>query len=216
MNIVLSGLNGNEMFIYLDDVVLHAKTLNEHRQKYFKLIDRLRKANLKLQPNKCLFLQREVQYLGHKISEQGIKPDPSKIDAVKKFRTPKKVKHIKQFLSLAGYYRRFIHNFSKISKPLKTLLQKNTQFIWGNEQETAFHTLKSKLCEAPILSYPDFEKPFILTTDASKFAISGILSQGEIGTDKPIAYVSRLLNAHEINYSTYDKEALAIVFSKHL
>ena len=89
----------------------------------------------------------------------------------------------------------------------------NTQFTWGNKQDTAFHILKNKLGETPVLIYPDFEKPFILTTDASKYDIKKILSQGEIISDKPIAYGSRLLNTHEKNYITYDKEALAIVFS---
>lgn len=213
MNIVLSGLNGTEMFVYLDDVVIHAKTLEEHRQKYLQLIDRLRQANLKLQPNKCYFLQKEVHYLGHLITEEGLKPDPKKIEAVKLFPTPRNAKNIKEFLGLAGYYRRFIHNFSKISKPLTTLLQNDKKFEWTNEQEEAFNILKDKLCSEPVLQYPNFSEKFIVTTDASQFAISGILSQGELGKDRPCAYTSRLLNNHEINYSTYEKEALAIIYS---
>ena len=166
MNIVLSGLNGTEMFVYLDDVIIYAKTLEEHRQKYLKLIGRLRKANLKLEPKKCYFLRSEINYLGHLICKERLRPDPKKIEAVKLFPRLKTVKNIKEFLGLAGYYRRFIHNFSKISKPLTMLLQKDVKFKWDVEQNEAFDTLKQKLCEEPILTYPDFSKPFILTTNA--------------------------------------------------
>lgn len=213
MDIVLTGLQGIELFVYLDDIVIYAKTLSEHRKKYMNLVDRLRQANLKLQPDKCHFLRREVTYLGHQITEEGLKPDEKKIEAVKHFPTPRSAKNIKQFLGLAGYYRRFIHQFSKISKPLTKLLQKGIPFIWEEEQEKAFQLLKAKLCGEPVLKYPDFTKPFVLTTDASGYAIAGILSQGPIGKDQPCAYVSRLLNVTEQKYSTYEKEALAILYS---
>ena len=139
MNVVLSGLNGTEMLVYLDDTVIHAKTLEEHRQKYSKLLDRLRTANLKLHPDKFHFLRKKIKYLWHSITKEGVKPDPEKVIAVMNFPTPKNKKNIKQFLGLAGYYnRRFIYNFSKISKPLTKLLQNNTPFECNKEQESAF------------------------------------------------------------------------------
>ena len=212
MDLVLSGLQGRELFVYMDDIVIYATSLEEHERKYNLLIERLRKANLKLQPDKCEFLKTEVTYLGHIISRDGVKPDPRKLEAVKSFPRPKTPKNIKQFLGLAGYYRRFIPNFSRLAKPLTNLLKNDTRFEWTSFQEESFETLKQLLCEEPVLQYPDFSKPFILTTDASGTAIGGILSQGEINQDRPIAYASRTLTDNEQKYDTYEKEALAIVY----
>lgn len=212
MDKVLTGLQGTELFVYLDDIVICASSLTEHAQKFNKLAERLRRANLKLQPDKCEFLRKEVTYLGHVISESGVKTDPKKIEAVKQFPRPRNAKNIKQFQGLAGYYRRFINNFSHAAKPLTSLLKKDKAFDWREPQEEAFLKLRNHLCEEPLLIHPDFTKPFILTTDASAYAIGGILSQGEIGKDKPIAYASRLLNNAEQNYATIEKESLAIVY----
>ena len=212
MDQTLSGLQGSEIFVYLDDIVLYASSLKEHQDKFNKLAKRLKEANLKLQPDKCEFLRREVTYLGHIISENGVKPDPNKIKAVQDFPHPDNQKAIKQFLGLAGYYRKFIENFSRIAKPLTDLLKKDVKFIWNDEQNAAFKILRNALCSQPVLQYPDFTRPFLVTTDASGYAIGGVLSQGDIGSDLPIAYTSRLLNDAEKNYSTIEKELLAIVY----
>lgn len=211
MDRVLTGLQGIEVFVYMDDIVVYARSLREHEIKFNKLAQRLRAANLHLQPDKCEFLRTEVTYLGHIISNDGVKPDPKKISAVKDFPTPKRAKNVKQFLGLAGYYRRFIPDFSKIAKPLTKLLKKNMTFVWEREQEEAFQRLRDALCSQPLLQYPDFTQPFVLTTDASGYAVGGVLSQGVIGKDLPVAYASRLLNPAEQNYSTIEKELLAIV-----
>jgi len=213
MDQALAGLQGTEVFVYLDDIVLYASSLKEHEIKFNKLAERLRKANLKLQPDKCEFLRKEVTYLGHIIGEDGVRPDPQKINAVKNFPRPNNAKTIKQFLGLAGYYRRFIQDFSKIARPLTCLLKKDIKFDWTDAQELAFTTLREALCSQPLLQYPDFSQPFVVTTDASKYAVGGILSQGPVGGDHPIAYTSRLLNSAEQNYSTIEKELLAIVYS---
>jgi len=212
MDQVLSGLQRAELFVYLDDIVLYASFLREHEIKFRKLAEKLKEANLKLQPDKCEFLRREVIYLGHIITEDGVKPDPNKIKAVENFPVPKNSKGIKQFLGLAGYYRRFISNFSKTAKPLTDLLKKDITFQWGHKQQHAFETLKKTLCSQPLLQYPDFTKPFVITIDASGYAIGGILSQGPVGKDLPILYTFRLLNQAERNYSTIEKELLAIVY----
>lgn len=212
MDQALTGLQGTELFVYLDDIVLYASSLREHKIKFDRLTERLRAANLKLQPDKCEFLRKEVGYLGHIIGRDGVKPDPSKIRAVKEFPRPHNAKNIKQFLGLAGYYRRFILNFSKVARSLTDLLKKDEEFNWKEEQEQAFTQLRNALCTEPVLQYPDFTKPFIVTTDASGYAIGGILSQGPIGKDAPIAYTSCLLNDAEKNYSTIEKELLAIVY----
>lgn len=213
MDQVLTGLQGNELFVYLDDIVLYSSSLREHAIKFERLAARLRAANLKLQPDKCEFLRKEVMYLGHIIGEDGVRPDPKKIEAVQEFPQPRNPKAIKQFLGLAGYYRRFIPNFSKIARPLTDLLKKEVAFRWEKAQEEAFCILRNALCSQPLLQYPDFTKPFVVTTDASQTAIGGILSQGTIGKDLPIAYTSRLLNDAEQNYSTIERELLAIVYA---
>lgn len=212
MDSVLTGLQGTEMFVYLDDIVLYASSIREHEIKFKKLTQRLREANLRLQPDKCGFLHKEVTYLGHIISNNGVKPDPMKIRAVQKFPKPMKIRNIREFLGLAGYYRRFIPKFSNIAKPLTNLLKKDEPFVWSEDHDRAFCELKEILCSEPLLHYPDFAKQFNITTDASNYAIGGILSQGLPGQDPPIAYTSRLLTGAELNYSTIEKECLAIIY----
>lgn len=215
MDNVLSGLQGNELFVYMDDIVIYARSLHEHAIKFNRLMRRLEEANLTLQPDKCEFLRKEVAYLGHIIGSDGVKPDPNKIKAITHFPQPRNAKNIKQFLGLVGYYRRFIPLFSKIAKPLTDLLKKDKPFIWQNAQVNAFDTLRNSLCTEPILQYPDFSQPFTLTTDASGYAIGGVLSQSKTGQDLPIAYVSRILNKPEQNYSAIEKECLAIIYCTH-
>jgi len=216
MDNVLMGLQGNELFVYMDDIVIYARSLQEHVIKFERLMQCLRNANLKLQPDKCEFLHKEVAYLGHIIGSDGVRPDPNKVSAIFRFPIPRNQKNIKQFLGLIGYYRRFIPQFSKIARPLTDLLKKDRIFIWDNHQIEAFEKFKNALCTEPMLQYPDFTQPFNLTIDASRHVIGGILSQGKIGKDLPIAYVLRVLNKAEQNYSTIEKECLAIVFcTKH-
>ena len=212
MNSVLTGLQGIRCFVYLDDVVVYGNSLEDHNNKLIDVLKRLRQHSLKLHPDKCEFLRKEVQYLGHVITENGIKPDERKTLAVENFPIPKNLKEIKSFLGLAGYYRKFIKKFSDIVSPITKLLKKDQDFKWGEEQQNAFDSLKTSLTTAPVLQYPDFRKKFILTTDASGTALGAILSQGELGQDRPIAFASRMLNKCELNYSTIEKELLAIVW----
>ena len=211
MNITLDGMLGKGVFVYMGDIVIYARDLVEHENLFNEVMSRLRKANWKLEPDKCELLKREVIYLGHIISEQGIKPDPKKIEAVKEFPRPKNIKNIRQFLGLAGYYRKFIKDFAKISKSLTRLLQNDEPFNWTDEVNISFIKLKEALCSAPALIFPDLTQPFIITTDASGYAVGGILSQGKVGIDHPIAYTSRVLREPELNYDTSEKEALAMI-----
>lgn len=213
MTYVLSGLQGIHCLVYLDDIIVYGKNLADHNLKLTQVFQQLRKNNLKLQPEKCYFLQREINYLGHIIAKDGVKPDPEKIKCVENFPRPENVKEIQSFLGLANYYRRFIQNFSKIAEPLNKLLRKKEQFLWKTETENAFIELKSILTGPKILQFPDFNKEFLLTTDASITSIGAILSQGEIGHDLPISYASRVLNKAERNYSTIERELLAIVWA---
>ncbi|CAB0033548.1 unnamed protein product [Trichogramma brassicae] len=214
MDKVLSELQGIELFIYMDDIVVYATSLEEHKEKMNKLFGRLKnRGPHTVRPDKCFFLRKEVGYLGHIISEEGVRPDPSKVTAVRDFPRPQSRKNIKQFLGLAGYYRRFIPNFAKIASPLHILLKYDVKFIWDKAQETAFQNFKDILCSHPILQFPDFSREFIVTTDASNFALGAMLSQGKIGSDLPVAYASRALAKAELNYAAIEKELLAIVFA---
>ena len=201
------GLQGKILFTFIDDIIIFADTLEEHDEKLTLIMERLEKANLQLNINKCEFLKTEIFYLGHILSKQGVSPDPRKLEAVKHFPEPQTVKNIRQFLGLAGYYRRFIKNFATMSKPLTKLLEKETNFIWNEKTQESFDSLKEALCNPPILQYPDFSKSFIITTDASGYAIGGIVSQGEIGKDLPIIVASWVLRGPELNYEVDEKEA---------
>lgn len=213
MNSVLSGLQGLQCFVYLDDIVIYASSLEQHSSKLKAIFDRLKLNNLKLQPDKCEFLRREVSYLGHVITSDGVKPNPDKVSAINNFPVPVDQKSIKIFLGLVGYYRKFISNFAQIAKPLTLLLKKDTPFVWTDKQQISFDTFRTILMNQPLLKYPNFNQEFNLTTDSSNFAIGSILSQGDIGKDLPIAYASRTLNHAEQNYSTTEKELLAIIWS---
>ena len=133
-----------------------------------------------------------------------------------RFPVPEKEKDIKAFLGLVGYYRKFVERFSSLAKPLTDMLKKGKEWQWTDLEQESFEILKEKLIEFPILQYPDFSQPFILTTDASGYALGAVLSQGTPGKDRPVAYASRTLNGAELNYSTVEKECLAIVWAcKH-
>jgi len=172
----------------------------------------MRNYNMKLQPDKCKFLRKEVSYLGHVIGQAGVRPDEKRIKAVRDYPKPKITRELKDFLGLAGYYRRFIPNYSKIARPLMELLKKNTPYIWDDKTEEAFITLKTLLTTEPLLQYPDFTRLFLLIMDASNDAIGAILIQGPIGKNLLIAYMSRTLNNAERNYPTVEKELLAILW----
>jgi len=155
------GLIGTICFVYLDDVILFGQTLQEHNERLREIFERLRQFNLKIEPDKCEFLKTELNYLGHIVTSEGVKPDPNKVQAINDFPIPKNVTDVKSFLGLAGYYRQFIPQFSKIAKPLNDLLKKNNIWKWEQEQMNRFHCLQT-LTQEPVLQYPDFTKPFVL------------------------------------------------------
>lgn len=213
MDNVLRGLQNEICAVYLDDIVIFSTSLQEHVIRLKSIFERLKKANLKVQLDKCEFFRKEVAYLGHVITPDGVKPNPDKIYAIKNFPIPKTQTEIKSFLGLIGYYRKFIKDFAKITKPLTLCLKKDSKINIDDKYISAFNTCKNLLINSPILQYPDFSQKFILTTDASNIALGGVLSQGSIGSDKPIAFASRTLNESEQKYSTIEKELLAIVWA---
>lgn len=213
MNNMLRGLQNETCLVYLDDIIIFSTSLQEHIERLREVFERLRQSNFKVQLDKSEFLHKEVAYLGHKITCEGVKPNPEKIESVKNFPIPKTQKEIKSFLGLAGYYRRFIKDFAKITKPLTICLKKGAKVTHNEAFIKSFEHLKELLINAPILKYPDFSKPFVLTTDASNIALGAVLSQGNPPNDQPIAYASRTLNETEQKYSTIEKELLGIVWA---
>lgn len=208
MDNVLREFIHKTCFVYMDDIVIFSKSLQEHLIHIKSIFDKLREFNLKVQLDKSEFLRKEVSFLGHIITPEGIRPNPVKIEAVQKYPIPKDIKGIKSFLGLIGFYRKFIPNFAKVVSPLTKCLKKGANVnIADPDYIASFELCKELICNAPILAYPDFSKKFTLTTDASNVAVGGVLSQ----SGHPIAYYSRTLNSAEKNYSTIEREMLAIL-----
>ncbi len=197
MEQVLRGLNPEDgpdfVFAYMDDVLIYSETLEEYLQHLSLVLKTVTKAGLKLKLSKCKFLRQEVEYLGHIITRDGLKPNPSHVAAVAEYPTPQSVKDVQQFVGLASYYRRFIPNFAKVACPLHALTRKGEQIQWTPECQESFTTLKEKLTSAPVLAYPDFDKDFVLKTDASVRGLGAVLSQKQ-GDARyhPIAYASQI------------------------
>ena len=163
--------------VYLDDTIVYSRTFDEHLEHLKETFIRIKRAGLKLNLEKCNFWMQRLPFLGHIVTSIGIAPDPKKIEAVQNIQPPKTTTQLRSFLELVGYYRQFIRNFSEVAKSLTLLLHKDQHYEWNEEQQIAFDQLKEQLITAPILQYPDFEKPFILATDASYHGFGATLSQ---------------------------------------
>ena len=212
MDCTMAGLNYEMCLLYLDDIIVFSRNLDTHLNRLNMVLDRLKQANLKLKPSKCCFLQREVEFLGYKVSAGGIETDKKKIEAVMNWPVPSKLREVRGFLGLCGYYRRFVDKFSEIAAPLHALQKKGTPFVWSEDCQKAFQTLKEKLTEAPILTLPCDQGMFILDTDASNHGIGAVLSQVQDGEERVVSYASRLYSNAEHRYCVTRKELLAVVF----
>ena len=162
-------------------------------------------------PRSVSLEKRQVNFLGHVVSKEGVQPDPAKLKAIKEYPVPRRVKDVRKFLGLANYCRKFVQGFAKIACPLNDLTKKGLKFNCTEECQTAFDTLKTALTQAPILAYPDFQQPFHLYVDASDEAHGMVLGQIQNGKEVVIAYAGRKLLAAEKNYSVTEREALAVV-----
>ncbi|KAJ0814449.1 putative nucleotidyltransferase, Ribonuclease H [Helianthus annuus] len=209
MNRVCKPYLDKFVIVFIDDILIYSKSQEEHEQHLRLILELLRKEQLYAKLSKCDFWLREVHFLGHVVNKDGIHVDPSKVDSIRNWPAPRTPTEIRQFLGLAGYYRRFIKDFSKIAQPLTLLTQKGVTYRWGNTQETAFQYLKDRLCSAPILSLPEGTDDFVVYCDASIQGLGCVLMQ----RDKVIAYASRQLKVHERNYTTHDLELGAVVFA---
>ncbi|KAK3084626.1 hypothetical protein FSP39_016530 [Pinctada imbricata] len=212
MTRVLQSLLWTTALVYIDDVIIFSKSFSQHLRDLELVFIKLREAKLTLQPTKCNFACSEVKYLGHIIGKDGIRVDPDKTQAIDSFPTPKSVKQVKSFLGVCNYYRKFIQGYAKMVTPLTSLTRKDTKFQWGPDQHHAFIALKQKLTSAPILVYPDFQKQFIISTDASDTAIGYVLGQKDIeGREHVIAYGGRQLHRDEKKWHISEKEGLSLV-----
>ncbi|GKE61809.1 putative reverse transcriptase domain-containing protein [Tanacetum coccineum] len=209
MNRVCKPYLDKFVIVFIDDILIYSKSEEEHEVHLKTILDLLEKEKLYAKFSKCEFWLKEVQFLGHVVNRDGIHVDPSKVESVKNWKTPESSTEIRSFLGLAGYYRRFIENFSKIAKPLTLLTQKNKAYVWGDKQDEAFQILKEKLCNAPVLALPNGPDDFVVYCDASKQGFGSVLMQ----QGKVIAYASRQLKKHEKNYTTYDLELGVVVFA---
>ena len=216
MEVVLQGLQWDICLIYLDDIIIFSKEYGEHLRRLSLVFEALQRAGLKLKPKKCLLTRHEVVYLGHIVSSQGIRTDPTKIQKVQEWPTPCNLTEVRSFLGLCSYYRKFIAGFAHIAEPLHRLTKKNVKFVWTEECCQAFVKLKKRLTTAPVLSYPNFDLPFQLDTDASDSGIGAVLSQTYDGKERVVAYASRALSKAEKRYSVTRRELLAVVtFIRH-
>ena len=211
MQLVLNGLTPEEVLIYLDDFLIHSPTVESHLEILEQVLKRLEKFNLKIKPKKCELLKKQVNYLGHTITGEGIQPLVESLQAIQNFKTPKTCKEIKRFIGMAGWYRPFVPKFSLISRPLTQAMSK-AKLEWTPECEEAFKEIKNCFLSTEVLAYPDYHSshPLILTSDASASGAGAYLSQHQNGTEKIIGYFSKAFNEGQSKMSAFDKELEAI------
>ena len=212
MDAAMAGLNFEICLVYLDDIIVMSKTVDEMLERLRAVLERLRMANLKLKPSKCQILQTRIEFLGHVITKTGVETDPKKVSAVREWPTPKNVHDVRAFLGLCSYYRRFVPNFAADSAPLCALTGALKKFEWTPECTAAMNALKEKLTTSPILALPRDAGGYTIDCDASNFGIGCVLSQGQDGEERVIAYASRLLSKTEKNYCVTRRELLAVVY----
>ncbi|WVZ84125.1 hypothetical protein U9M48_031186 [Paspalum notatum var. saurae] len=207
MNKVFMEYLDKFVVVFIDDILIYSKTEEEHEEHLRLVLQKLKEHKLYAKLSKCEFWLDQVPFLGHIVSKGRIMVDPSKISSVMDWKVPEVVKEVRGFLGLAGYYKRFIESFSRIAKPMTSLLEKGVPFIWTKERQAAFDELKKRLTTAPVLTLPDLTKSFTVYCDASKEGLGCVLMQ----EGKVIAYASRQLRRHEVNYPTHDLELAAVV-----
>ncbi len=213
MDVLLTGLNWKVSLIYIDDILVFSPTFDQHLVDLESVLQRLSVAKFTVKLSKCFFGREEVAYLGHLVGSQGVKPDPSKLNAVKLFPVPTNLTEVRSFLGLTTYYHRFVPCYSSVAEPLYRLQKKNVHFEWSSECQIAFERIKQLLVSSPTLRFPNFEREFILMTDASGVGVGVILSQiDENDKEYVVGYASRALSSEERNYSTTEKECLAVLY----
>ena len=210
MNVVLRGENWVNCVVYLDDVLVFGKTIDEHNERLDRILQKMRKAGLKLSPTKCQLARKEVKYLGHVISGEGVQTDPDKTKAIREYQKPMCQKELRTFLGMTGYYRNFIKEYASTTEPLCAMLRGENKFIWNEERQGAFEKLRLALISPPILALPTTDGYYVLDTDASCDSIGAVLSQIQDGKERVIAYASKAMTKTQRKYCITRKELLAI------
>ena len=211
MQSVFRDLLDRSVIVFLDDILIFSNSLEEHRKHVREVLQRLREHKLYAKESKCEFMRRFIGFLGHVISGQGISMEPEKVSAITQWPTPKSSAEVRSFLGLAGYYRKFVKGFSREASPLTALQQKDAPFVWGDAQQRSFESLKTRVASAPILILPNESLPYVVTTDASGFAVGATLSQDHGHGLQPIAFLSKKMLPAERNYPVHEQELLAVV-----
>ena len=211
MTLILRGLPPENIICFLDDILIASSTMEEHLQHLEMVLNSIIRAGLKLNPDKCIFAQDSIVSLGHKVSRDGIGPDPHNLDKIRKWKAPTSRTEVKQFLGLTGYYRQMIQGYAKIANCLTHLTKNDTVWTWGQEEQKAFETLRDYLTSDSIMAYPDFEKDFWVKTDASGTCVGHVLTQFPLGKEKIISYGSKKLTDTQLKWITYDKEFFALI-----
>lgn len=215
-----SLFNDRGEFIYIDDIIIVSESFDEHITALRRAYEKLKSANLTVNMAKCCFCRPSLKYLGYIVDKFGLRTDPEKVDCIANYQLPVKLRELRRFLGMTSYYRRFIKNFAKIAAPLHELTKSKSKskyriLKWNEQAINAFEELKEAMIDAPVLKTPDFSKRFLVQCDASDHSISGVISQkdDESNEDRPIAFVSRKLRGAELNYTTTEKECLAVIFA---
>ena len=209
---VIADLEGVEG--YIDDIIIFSSTWEQHLQRVKAFLICLRQAQLTVNLAKSEFGQACVTYLGHVVGQGKIQPIQAKVKAIVSFPVPTNKSQLMRFLGMVGYYRKFCKNFAVVAEPLTQLLQKKQMFNWKEDQQAAFDKVKRLLTTAPVLAMPDFEKPFLIHVDASDLGLGAVLMQDSVEKlEHPIGYFSQKFNSSQRNYSTSEKEALALILA---
>ena len=209
MNRVFKDYLDDFVIVFIDDILIYSKSKEDHETHLRITLETLQNKKLYAKFSKCEFWLQQVAFLGHIISGEGIKVDPAKVEAITNWPKPTNVSEVRSFLGLAGYYQRFVENFSRIALPLTKLLRKEFKFVWGEEQEKSFEELIKRLITMPVLALPSGSGGFQVYSDATKSGLGCVLMQH----DKVIAYASRQLKPYEVNYPTHDLELAAVIFA---
>ena len=177
MDIVLTGVLGEGALVYLDDIMVYSEDIKLHYNKLDQVLARLRRANLKLKLEKCQFFRKSLVYLGYLVTNEWLKPDHDKVMTLEKYSVPTSVEQARSFIGLVGYYRQMVPEFSRLASPITSLFKKNATFNWTPECQRAFQEIIRKIISYPVIHFPDFTKPFIISTDASGYGLGAVLSQ---------------------------------------
>ena len=214
MNAVLAGLIGRICFCYIDDIVIFSDTLEQHAYHLSQVLERLQHAGLKVKASKCKIGADQVDLLGYQVSAAGIAPDPGKTEVIHAMPPPENKKGLQSFLGSLNYYRQCIPDLAKTAAPLYELTKKNAKFLWNDDHQRAFETLKAHLSSDNLMAFPDIHSPYRLYTDASDFAVGGILTQlDQHGVERPIHYLSKALTSEQTRWPAIEKEAWAILYA---